>query len=740
MQSGDPLSYLDTLNPAQREAVETTDGPVLVLAGAGTGKTKVLTTRLGYIMATHRADHWQIFAVTFTNKAAQEMKNRVSWILGGRPVEGMWIGTFHSLAARMLRAHAGLVGLKPNFTILDEDDQIRLLKQLLEAENIDPKKWAPKMLLGIIQKWKDRAELPGQQRASDAGEAADGKLPKLYAQYQERLRTLNACDFGDLLMHMITIFRDPANTDVLARYQNQFKYLLVDEYQDTNTSQYLWLRLLAQKHKNICCVGDDDQSIYGWRGAEIGNILKFEQDFPGAKIIRLEQNYRSTQHILSAANGVIGHNKGRLGKNLWSAAGDGEKVRLRGVWDAQTEAQSVAEEIEDLQRKKTSLNEMAVLVRAAHQMRTFEDVFLKLSIPYRVIGGPRFFERQEIRDAMAYIRVIVQPDDDLAFQRIINVPKRGIGDATLNMLSGFARTKGMSMTAALRLLLDTDEFKPKVRDTLRILMRDFDRWREQLRTIPHPELAQIVLDESGYTGMWQADKSPEAAGRLENLKELVSAITEYDNFDLFLEHVALVMENQQAEDVEKVTIMTLHAAKGLEFDAVFLPGWEEGLFPSQRSMDENGVTGLEEERRLAYVGITRAKKLSYIYFAANRVTYGNWQSCLPSRFLDELPKDHVDVKSDSGLYRPQAQTSSSSYGAGWHRQSRAELVDNSIDRISPSLASEGGFSAGDRVFHQKFGYGTVVMTEGDKLDIKFDKAGRKKVIDSFVSKEGEENP
>ncbi|HYD18666.1 MAG TPA: UvrD-helicase domain-containing protein [Patescibacteria group bacterium] len=748
------FTYLDSLNPAQRAAVEALDGPVLVLAGAGTGKTKVLTTRLGHILTTRRAYPSQILSVTFTNKAALEMKRRVSAMLGGQPVEGWWLGTFHSLAARMLRKHAELVGLKSNFTILDDDDQIRLLKQLLEAENLDSKKWPARALMGVIQKWKDKAETPDDVKPGDARDVADGILPRIYRDYQARLRTLNACDFGDLLMHVITILRDPKNADVLARYQEQFRYILVDEYQDTNVAQYMWLRLLAQKQRNICCVGDDDQSIYGWRGAEIGNILKFEHDFPGATIVRLEQNYRSTQHILSAANGVIANNKGRLGKNLWSGSGEGEKVRLRGVWDGPQEAQSVAEEVESLQRKKIPLNEIAILVRAAHQTREFEERFIKESIPYKVVGGLRFYERQEIRDAMAYLRVIVQPDDDLAFARIINTPKRGIGDATLNTLSAFARAKNLPLTTATRLLLETEEFKPKVRSTLIALMRDFDRWREQLRDVSHVELVQIVLDESGYTGMWQADKSPEAGGRLENLKEFVSALEEFENLDMFLEHVALVMENQEKEGAEMVSIMTLHSAKGLEFDAVFLPGWEEGIFPNQRSMDETGLSGLEEERRLAYVGITRAKKQAFVYFAANRMIYGNWQSCLPSRFIDEIPKEHVEVTVEHGMNGQQQIRGNSGYGGsygggggyggggygsnaeygGW-RNRRAELVDNSMERVSATIESERGYSVGDRVFHQKFGPGKVVATEGDKLDIQFDKAGRKKVMDSFVTRE-----
>ena len=731
-KDADNLSYLDALNPAQREAVETLDGPVLVLAGAGTGKTRVLTTRLGHLLSTQRAWPSQILAVTFTNKAAMEMKKRVSALLGGQPVEGWWLGTFHSLAARILRRHAELVGLKSNFTILDEDDQIRLLKQLLEAENIDAKKWPPRLLMSFIQRWKDRAETPENIRPGEAREVAEGILPKLYAQYQARLRTLNACDFGDLLMHVITIFKDPKNTQLLQDYQERFKYILVDEYQDTNVGQYLWLRLLAQKHKNICCVGDDDQSIYGWRGAEIGNILKFEQDFPGAKVIRLEQNYRSTQHILSAANGVIANNKGRLGKNLWSEDGEGEKVQLRGVWDGPQEALSVASEIEDLQRKGEKLHDIAILVRAQHQTREFEERFIRESIPYKVIGGLRFYERQEIRDAMAYLRVIVQPDDDLAFARIINTPKRGVGNATLATLSAVARDKHLPLMTALRQVLETEELKPKVRGTLQNLVRDFDRWREQLRDISHVELVQIVLDESGYTGMWQADKSPEAAGRLENLKEFVTALEEFENLDTFLEHVALVMENQEKDSTDMVSIMTLHSAKGLEFDNVFLPGWEEGLFPNQRTMDETGLSGLEEERRLAYVGITRARKKAHIYFAANRMIYGSWQPCLPSRFIEELPKEHVDLQVATGIHAGQPR---SDYG-GW-RPRRAELVDNSVQKVSPGISSEGGYKTGDRVFHQKFGPGTVIGTSGDKLDIKFDKAGRKKVMDSFVVKESE---
>ncbi|MDE2336039.1 MAG: UvrD-helicase domain-containing protein [Alphaproteobacteria bacterium] len=720
------FSYLERLNPAQRAAVEALDGPVLVLAGAGTGKTRVLTTRLGHLLATRRAQPWEILAVTFTNKAAAEMKRRVAEMLE-QPVEGWWLGTFHSLAARMLRQHAEIAGLKPNFTILDEDDQIRLLKQLMETENIDVKKWPPRLLLGVIQKWNDKGLTPDQVTADDAGHIADGRLLPLYRAYQGRLKILNACDFGDLLLHVLTIFRDPAHADVLARYQERFKYVMVDEYQDTNTGQYLWLRLLAQKHKNICCVGDDDQSIYGWRGADIGNILKFEKDFPGAKIVRLEQNYRSTQHILSAANGVIAHNKGRLGKELWSAGDPGDKVTIRGVWDGMQEAAAAAEMIEDLQRRGVPLREIAVLVRAAHQTRAFEERFIKEVIPHKVLAGMRFYERQEIRDAIAYLRLIAQPDDDMAFERVINMPKRGIGGATVAKIHVLARSRQTSLHNALGMMLETDELTGKTKERLKSFMENLARWRVLLREMSHVELAQIVLDESGYTAMWLADKSPEAAGRLENLKEFVNALNEFDSLDMFLEHVSLVMDADGETTDDQVSIMTYHAAKGLEFDAVILPGWEEGLFPNQRAMDENGLAGLEEERRLAYVGITRARKRAAIFFAANRLIYGSWASSLPSRFIDELPKDHVEVATETGLYQAQPRRQDFS-----PRNRPAHLAE--IAGPAPSMESERGFGPGDKVFHEKFGQGTVVTADGDKLDIKFDHAGRKKVLDSFIRK------
>ena len=758
-----PQPYLDNLNPAQRQAVETLDGPVLMLAGAGTGKTKALTTRIVHLLNTGRARPNAILAVTFTNKAAREMKERVGRLLG-ETVEGMpWLGTFHSICVKLLRRHAELVGLKSNFTILDTDDQLRLLKQLVSAAGIDDKRWPARQLAGIIDGWKNRALTPDKVPAADAG-AYNHQGPKLYAQYQARLKELNAVDFGDLLLHMVTIFQ--AHPDVLEQYQRWFKYILVDEYQDTNVAQYLWLRLLASGHKNICCVGDDDQSIYGWRGAEVGNILRFEKDFEGAHVVRLEQNYRSTPHILAAASGVIAGNQGRLGKTLWTDAEDGEKVRLIGHWDGEEEARWIGEEVEAMQRgtrgmDAVSLDAMAILVRASHQMRAFEDRFLTIGLPYRVIGGPRFYERMEIRDAMAYFRLVVSPDDDLAFERIVNTPKRGLGDKAQQTIQTVARANGVSLVEGAALAVEQGLIKGKGGTELKMLVENIARWGRMTgdADVDHPELAGIVLDESGYTTMWQNDKTPEAPGRLENLKELVKALEEFENLQGFLEHVSLIMDNDKGGDGEKVSIMTLHAAKGLEFPAVFLPGWEDGLFPSQRSMDESGLKGLEEERRLAYVGITRAEEVCTISFAANRRVFGQWQSSMPSRFIDELPEEHVDVLTPPGLYgggygaaataSPVAQAMAGSdlhdkaananvYNSpGWKRL-QARSAERPISQPSEArntvidATAISAYALGERVFHQKFGYGAVVGIEGDKLEIDFEKAGTKKVVARFI--------
>ena len=824
------MAYLDGLNAEQREAVETLDGPVLVLAGAGTGKTRVLTTRIAHILSSGRARPSEILAVTFTNKASREMRERVGHMIG-QAVEGMpWLGTFHAIGVKILRRHAELVGLKSDFTILDTDDQIRLLKQLLAAENIDEKRWPARVLAGLIDHWKNRGLTPEQVPPGEASAFANGRGKKLYQAFQERLKVLNAADFGDLLLECIRLFRE--NNEVLAQYQRRFKFILVDEYQDTNVAQYLWLRLIAQRPAavntdssaltsptsalvtapdtlntvtasptNICCVGDDDQSIYGWRGAEVDNILRFDHDFPGAKVVRLERNYRSTGHILAAASHLIAHNEGRLGKTLRTEDIPGEKVTVSGSWDSEEEARSVGEEIEGLHRNGHVLDEIAILVRASYQMREFEDRFVTLGLPYRVIGGPRFYERAEIRDAMAYLRVIHSPTDDLAFERIVNVPKRGLGDATIQILHDYSRKRKVPLTEAARALAATDELKPKPRNALRTVVDNFDRWRAQKETMPHNELAEIVLDESGYTEMWQRDKSADAAGRLENLKELVRSMEEFENLAGFLEHISLVMDVASGEDEDKVSIMTMHSAKGLEFDTVFLPGWEEGLFPSQRTLDEQGRAGLEEERRLAHVGLTRARKRAKIYFATNRRTHGMWNTNIPSRFLDELPEGNVEVTESKGNFG-----GAQSYGAtrfdkmtafgsnystpGWQRAQASKarhgfsetgaprygeqgrdgnvVGDDSLDYVQPdydddtattpraaprhsakrigapitiegelvakSTGAASDFSVGDRVFHQKFGNGNVTVVDGNKLTIAFDRAGEKRVVDSFVER------
>ncbi|MBE2277661.1 MAG: UvrD-helicase domain-containing protein, partial [Rhodobacteraceae bacterium] len=735
--------------------------------------------RIAYLIREMHVAPWNILAVTFTNKAAREMKTRLARLIG--QVEGMpWMGTFHSLSVKILRRHAELVGLKPSFTILDTDDQLRILKQLIVARNIDDKRWPPRMLAGLIDGWKNRALTPERVPSSEAA-GYNNLGTEIYAEYQERLRSLNATDFGDLLLYCVEIFR--RHEDVLAQYQRRFRYILVDEYQDTNAAQYLWLRLLAQAHRNICCVGDDDQSIYGWRGAEVGNILRFEKDFPGAQIIRLEQNYRSTPHILAAASGIISANAGRLGKTLWTEVAEGEKVRLIGHWDGEEEARWIGEEIEAIQRgtrgrDPTGLNGQVILVRASHQMRAFEDRFLTIGLPYRVVGGPRFYERAEIRDAMAYFRLAVSPDDDLAFERVVNLPKRGLGEKAVQMIQTEARSVGMSLLEGARSLLARGGLGGKGAAQLRGFVEGVDRWHAAIATtrpepaeavieplfpdtpaasdLSHVRLAEVILEESGYVSMWQNDKTPEAPGRLDNLKELVKALEQFDSLQGFLEHVSLIMDNDSEDAAEKVTLMTLHAAKGLEFPVVFLPGWEDGLFPSQRSVDESGLKGIEEERRLAYVGITRAEELCTISFASNRRVYGQWQSQMPSRFIDELPVDHVEVLTAPGLMGGGYGAAAPGFGAGpgsaleeratkadvynspgWRRmQDRQAHYPVSRPReaagLTIDLTADSAYSIGDRVFHVKFGYGRVTGIEGDKLDIRFDKAGEKKIIARFV--------
>jgi DNA helicase-2/ATP-dependent DNA helicase PcrA len=783
--------YLEGLNPEQRAAVEALDGPVLVLSGAGTGKTRVLTTRLAHLLSTGRAQPWQILAVTFTNKAAREMRHRVEALLGPGAGGIPWLGTFHSTSALMLRRHAELVGLKSTFTILDTDDQIRLLKQIIEAEGIDEKRFTARALAGLIDSWKNRALKPEAVSAKEAHAWGEGRSTAVYKAYQERLKVLNACDFGDLLMHMIHIFQD--HPDLLAEYHRKLTYLMVDEYQDTNVAQYLWLRLLAQGSKNICVVGDDDQSIYGWRGAEVDNILRFERDFPGAVVVRLERNYRSTGNILAAASHLISHNRARLGKTLWTEDDAGEKVVVRGVWDGDAEARGVADEIEAWVALKSpsplggrewgeagghnallplspsgaekgdhSFSAVAVLVRAAWQMRAFEERFLMLKIPYKVIGGPRFFERAEVRDVHAYLRLIRSEDDDLAFERVVNQPKRGVGDSSVAKLAAAARSMGVSMLRAARDILETDEIKGAARAGLRAFIADLDRWRRLAQDKSHVELAETILDESGYTAMLQADKSPNAQTRLENLKELVQAMGQFDSLAAYLEHVELVLDLEAGGDGDEVHISTLHAAKGLEWPLVFLPGWEEGVFPSQRSIDEGGEKSLEEERRLAYVGVTRARTKAVISFAANRQIYGRWQSVLPSRFIDELPEAHVEVASETGYGAPAlggggvrdgwarfsphgapgAGFNSAYSSPGWKRAqerggfSKPPVIDGEARLITKSADSDAKFRKGQMVLHDKFGRGVIRIVEGNKLVVIFETGGEKRVIDSFVRAAG----
>lgn len=722
------LAYLEVLNQAQREAVEALYGPVLVLAGAGTGKTRVLTTRIVHLLSTAGASLANILAVTFTNKAAFEMQTRVAELLN-RPVAGLAIGTFHSISARFLRANAELVGLQSNFTILDEDDQLRLIKQILAVENVDEKRWPPRMLSAWIERCKNRALSPEMVSAAEDNGLANGKALKIYKTYQERLRILNACDFSDLLLHMLNIFR--SHPEILSKYQSRYRYILVDEFQDTNVAQNLWLKALAESHKNICCVGDDDQSIYAWRGAEVENILKFKNDYPTAQVIRLEQNYRSTGHILSAASGLIASNKGRLGKTLWTGSGEGEKVDVRNVWDGREEARFVGNEVEALQHKNISLNEMAVLVRAGSQTRAFEERFIALGIPYRIVGGPRFYERREIRDAIGYLRIITQPHDDPAFERILNTPKRGLGDATLQVLHSFAREKSISLTTAAMQICETDELRGQARNALKNLLDDLARWREMTDKVSHCDLAEQVLEESGYTAMWQADKNPDAPGRLENLKELIRAMGEFEDLSGFLEHISLVMTNEQTDANEKFSIMTLHSAKGLEFDTVFLAGWEEGIFPNPLALDDMGIAGLEEERRLAYVGLTRAKRKAHILFASERQIYGQWQSSLPSRFLDELPKQHVEFGSDVYPRSPSPITNVELYSAS-RNTGRGRVLEGKGRVVKPKQLEQSVFAIGERVFHDKFGYGTIEDIDGHKLLVCFEQSGSKRIMDSFI--------
>ena len=729
------------LNDSQKEAVKNLDGPLLVLSGAGTGKTRVLTARLANLLYSNKTKPWNILAVTFTNKAAKEMRIRLESLIGPS-ANSVWLGTFHSIAARILRENSEVVGLNSNYTIITPDDQIRLLKQIMIDQDIDIKKFTPKAMSNLISSWKDKGYKPNDINQSDNDFFANGKAINIYKSYQSRLVTLNSADFGDLLLYNLTIFTE--HSDILQKYQSKILFFLVDEYQDTNTIQYLWLKLFANKSQNICCVGDDDQSIYGWRGAQVGNILKFEKDYTSAKVIKLEENYRSTGRILEAANSIIANNKERLSKKLKTSSGDGDKINLISVWDGVEEAKITSLEIENLHSLGFRYDQIAVLVRAGHQTRYFEERFVDIGIPYKVIGA-KFYERLEIRDALAYLRVVQQPNDDLALERIINVPKRGLGTSTTSLIHSYAKNNNISFFSASQELLLTDELRPNVKRTLQNLINQFIDWNNHNKEISHTDLALKVLEESGYIGHWQNENSIEGEGRLENLKELINAMSGFDNLSGFLEHISLVMDGDNEAEAGEVSLMTLHAAKGLEFDAVFLPGWEEGMFPSQRSIDELGLSGLEEERRLAYVGITRAKKRLFITFAANRQIHGLWQGSIPSRFISELPKKIINENIEGNLGADVSSynqidfdlpSNNSSYGPGFIRAKQNGIKSLNVYKNSQFEKSLTGpnlnLNVGQRVFHQKFGMGLIISSDGDKLNINFDKAGEKKVVSSFV--------
>ena len=718
------INYFRDLNTEQKEAVETIQGPLLVLAGAGTGKTKVLTTRLANLLYSKVAHPSEICAVTFTNKAANEMRLRVEKMLN-KSLAGWWLGTFHSIAARILRSNAELVSLKTTFTIIDTDDQIRLIKQILSAENIDDKRWPARSLLAIIQRWKDMGLNPNEIKNSFhlGTDFANNQSIRLYKIYQQRLITLNAVDFGDLLLHVITIFKE--NEDIKKLYQNKFKYILVDEFQDTNASQYYWLQTLSHKHQNLCAVGDDDQSIYSWRGADVNNILNFEKDFPKAKIIKLEKNYRSTGNILEAASHLISHNKSRLGKTLWTDYEMGNTLNVRTVYDGQEEARAISDEIESYQREKISLNDIAILVRASFQTRNFEERFLKIGLPYQVIGGLRFYERSEIRDAIAYLRLLHSPDDQLAFERIINKPKRGLGNTTISIIEKYSRSMNISLEIAARRLCETDEITSKASSSIRIFFKNLDRWREKSKNIRLNVLMETILDDSGYTDMLKKDRSIEAPGRLDNLKELINALDEFESLSNFLEHIQLVMDGTTNDNHETAKIMTLHSAKGLEFPIVFLPGWEDGLFPNQRSIDENGSEGLEEERRLAYVGITRARKDIWIFNATSRLTHGQWVDCIPSRFIEELPKKNIN---EMASYSEKYNDYPSSFASQWQQNNKIPITK------TDSNEKKGNFQLKERIFHQKFGYGKITDIDADRVTVDFEKTDKKKLLISFIEK------
>ena len=737
------ISYLGDLNSEQEKAVRQTEGPVLVLAGAGTGKTKALTARVAYLIKSLNVRSHNILAVTFTNKAANEMKFRIEEHIGNLSEGLKWIGTFHSICVKILRRHAEKVQLNSNFTIIDTDDQIRLLKQVIKYESIDEKKWPPRLLAYIIDQWKNKALTYKNIPEDDL--QFDGKAKKLYEIYQTRLRTLNSVDFGDLILHVIEILK--TDNTLLTNYHSLFKYILVDEYQDTNMAQYLLLRLLAQGSKNICCVGDDDQSIYGWRGAEIGNILKFEKDFPGATVIRLEQNYRSTSNILGAASGLIESNQGRLGKTLWTDSNMGDKVQLIKHVDGKDEVSWICDDIHNkVGSEKLKFADVAILFRATWQFRDFEDLLLRRDIPHVIIGGTRFYERKEIKDAVAYLRVINSDSDSLAFDRIINVPKRGVGEKSLQQLHNIARENNFSLIDATRYAVKSGLLSKKIQENIRQFLNMLEVWRDVGSSSEknHIDLVEQVLDESGYTDMLQNEQTIESEGRLENLKELVTGMNDFSDIQAFLDHVSLVNENQVDRNPDKVSLMTLHASKGLEFKQIYLPGWEEETFPNKRSLDDNGQNGLEEERRLAYVGITRAKLECTISSAESRYKFGDFNFNLESRFIKELPDQCVEDLTPSGFQSANTinqstflkEESSFYRSPGWSRLQN-NLASNPSPFFNSSPTVSKTFSIGDRVFHEKFGYGIVSELEGDKAFVDFEKADKKNIKTAFLTHEKE---
>ena len=736
-------SYLNSLNNQQKLAVTSTEGPLQVLAGAGSGKTKVLTTRIAHLIQEKKCFGQQILCVTFTNKAANEMRERVVKLVNSKSVAFPWLGTFHSICNKMLRRNAEAVGLKPNFTIIDTLDQIKLIKNILESENIDIKKNPPKQIAYYIDQWKNKSLLPEDIRLNNKDFNLSNAL-KIYKVYQKRLQIMNCVDFGDLILHVVTILKK--FEDIKKIYQKNFKYILVDEFQDTNFVQNLWLKLLTSDRENICVVGDDDQSIYSWRGAEVKNILEFKTNFKNTITVKLEQNYRSTKNILSSATSLISNNKDRLTKEIWSDLGDGNKVKIKSYFDGVSEANGISDVIEQYLTSKYKLNSVSILVRAAFQTRELEERFIKIGLPYRIIGGLKFYERAEIKDALGYLRLINQSNDDISFERIINTPKRSIGNNSVKKIHQYARQKGLCLLDASQEILKENILKPKTVKNLKTFITNIISWKKNSEKFDHITLLETVLDESGYTSMLKTEKTPEADAKLENLKELKASMKSYTSLNDFLENISLQTAIDEKWDGEKINIMTIHSAKGLEFDAVFLPGWEEGLFPHQKSIDEKGAEGIEEERRLAYVAITRAKQELYISFANQRKFYGrqndnyDFYSSIQSRFIDEIDNEYTEISIDESsdddfIFDQDFNVESKKNSPGWNRL-KNNIKNNEENSVKTITLSENltKYTVGETVKHEGFGTGKIIHIDGNKLLINFNEQGEKKVIDKFVTK------